>query len=70
MAGFNRVGRLPGYVNGKPQHAGWRCVLHRLDGTVRYTPKEIADAFGLKAAAKPKFDPSRSHHAGVSPRVC
>jgi len=49
MAGFNRVGRLPGFLNGKPQYGGaWRCRLHALDPARRWTPAALVEAFGLK----------------------
>lgn len=49
MAGFNRVGRLPGFVNGKAKYEGFVTVLHSLDAH-RYTPEQIAAAFGLDIA--------------------
>lgn len=52
MAGFNRVGRLPGFVNGKAKYNGFVTVLHSLDAH-RYTPEQIATAFGLDIA-KPR----------------
>jgi hypothetical protein len=46
MAGFNRVGRLPGFVNGKAKYSGFVTLLHSLDAH-RYTPEQVAAAFGL-----------------------
>lgn len=53
MAGFNRVGRLPGFVNGKAQYGGFVTVLHSLDAH-RYAPEQIAAAFGLDIAKQRK----------------
>jgi RepB DNA-primase from phage plasmid len=49
MAGVSRVGRLPGFTNGKPANAGWRCVLHDLNER-RFTVEEIVSAFKLEIA--------------------
>ena len=52
MAGTNRVGRLPGYVNGKAKYGGNFRV--RLDGLHdrRYTPEELVEGFKLKLAGQ------------------
>jgi hypothetical protein len=48
MAGVNRVGRLPGYINGKAKYGGaFRCRTVALSDA-RFTPDELVDAFGLK----------------------
>lgn len=48
QAGVNRVFRPPVGVNGKPKYGGWRVVGHDWRPDCRYSPAEIADAFGLK----------------------
>lgn len=53
MAGFNRVGRLPGFVNGKAKYNGFVTVLHSLDAH-RYTPEQVAAAFGIDMAKQRK----------------
>lgn len=47
MAGVNRVGRLPGFVNGKKKHAGFRTSLLELDPARRFTTAELVVAFDL-----------------------
>lgn len=37
MAGVNRVFRLPGFANLKPEHDGWICRLNHCDATRRWT---------------------------------
>lgn len=72
MAGFNRVGRLPGYVNGKPQHGGWRCELHTLNGELRYGVPELRRAFKLPAArtfSARQSDEARHHAQGMHPAL-
>lgn len=48
MSGVTRVGRLPGFVNGKPAHGGWRCRMHELAAGRRYTVAELLAGFGLE----------------------
>lgn len=47
MAGVTRVGRVPGFTNGKPKYDGWVCRLRFLDADRRFTPDELRTAFGL-----------------------
>jgi hypothetical protein len=47
MSGVTRVGRIPGYVNGKPSNKGWRCRLKMLDER-RFTVAELLERFNLK----------------------
>lgn len=48
MAGVNRVGRVPGFINGKAKYGGsWRCALRSLSGR-RWSPEELVEAFGLE----------------------
>jgi hypothetical protein len=46
MSGVTRVGRLPGFVNGKPVNKGWRCAVRAL-GERRYSVGELLEGFGL-----------------------
>lgn len=47
MAGVNRVGRVPDFINGKAKYGGaWRVRLELLVGR-RYTDEELIKAFGL-----------------------
>jgi hypothetical protein len=47
MSGVTRVGRLPGHVNGKAKHNGWRCELRQLTDR-RFTTDELLARFELK----------------------
>lgn len=47
MAGIARVGRVPGFINGKAKHNGWRCRT-LADGGPRYTVEALLAAFELK----------------------
>lgn len=47
MNGVNRVGRVPGYVNGKAAYAGFRVRLTSLVDR-RYSLDEIREAFGIR----------------------
>lgn len=48
MAGPNRVGRVPGYTNGKPQHNGFRTKLVHHERDCRYTIDELSSMFGVR----------------------
>jgi len=48
MSGVTRVGRLPGYLNGKPAYDGWRVRVTEQNPERRYTVQELLDAFDLK----------------------
>lgn len=48
MSGVNRVGRLPGFTNGKPAHKGWRTRLLDADYSRRFEPDELVAMFGLQ----------------------
>lgn len=48
MSGITRVGRLPGFTNGKAQHAGWRCALRELAPARRYSTGALLAGFGLQ----------------------
>lgn len=50
MGGAARVGRVPGFTNGKARHNGWRVRLQELRPEARYTLDELVKAFGLKVA--------------------
>jgi hypothetical protein len=47
MAGVNRVFRPPAGINGKPKHGGWKVRCEAWNPELRYSVKEICDAFGL-----------------------
>ena len=47
MSGVTRVGRIPGFVNGKAKHGGWVVKLIELNAE-RYTVDHLLDAFKLK----------------------
>jgi hypothetical protein len=47
MSGVTRVGRLPGFLNGKAAYGGWRVQLREASGR-RYTCDELLAAFGLQ----------------------
>lgn len=47
MSGVTRVGRIPGFVNGKARHAGWVCRLAELSDR-RFTIDGLLDTFALK----------------------
>lgn len=51
MAGVNRVGRLPGFLNTKSSAKDWRVRTRHLDPGKRYTLDELSDAFGLTLCA-------------------
>lgn len=46
MAGVNRVGRIPGFTNGKPAAEGWRVAMRELVD-LRYPLGELLDRFRL-----------------------
>lgn len=57
MNGVNRVGRIPGFVNGKPQHNGWRCALRELNGR-RWSVEELVKGFKLQLQGRRYSPPS------------
>lgn len=54
MAGVTRVGRLPGYFNGKSKYNGFTTKLHEFDPKARYSTQAILDLFGLKIEGRNK----------------
>lgn len=56
MNGVNRVGRLPGFVNGKKSNKNFRVQLLALDANRLYTCAELSRAFSLQPRA-PKTQP-------------
>jgi hypothetical protein len=46
MGGVTRVGRLPGFVNGKAKHNGWICKLTHLDDK-RTSFAQLVDSFSI-----------------------
>lgn len=47
MAGVNRVFRPPAGINGKPKHNGWHVKAVQENYALRYSPEQIAAAFGI-----------------------
>lgn len=47
MAGVNRVGRLPGYTNGKEKYAGFITQMHSLTDA-RYSIEQLVAGLGLE----------------------
>lgn len=50
MSGTTRVGRLPGYTNGKPKHKGFvaRSIEEPADADKRFEMRELLDIWNLK----------------------
>jgi hypothetical protein len=48
MSGITRVGRLPGYTNGKPENDGWVTKLVASNPSIRFTIPQLIKAFDLK----------------------
>jgi len=67
MAGITRVGRLPGYINGKPQHLGFVTRLVTLTDR-RYTVADLLKAFDLKLEGA-KAQPRRVEKDQLEPRI-
>lgn len=51
MSGITRVGRIPGFVNGKPAYDGWRVELRELNGK-RFSFEELQRAWTLTLAGR------------------
>lgn len=51
MSGVTRVGRIPGFTNGKTKHNGWITVLTELNPH-RYSIAHLLAAFNLEIAGK------------------
>ena len=47
MSGVTRVGRLPGFLNGKAAYGGWRVALRELSDK-RFSLEELLGAFNLQ----------------------
>lgn len=61
MSGITRVGRLPGFTNGKPQHGGFITRLTESNPSRRFTLPQLLKAFDLKLAgvrSPPRFIPN------------
>jgi hypothetical protein len=52
MSGVTRVGRLPGFVNGKPKYKGFVTQLNAFNPNVRYSIPELLSAFNLSIVGK------------------
>lgn len=60
MSGVNRVGRLPGFTNGKPQHKGWRTRIVQAEWARRFEPDELVEMFSLQLNGRRYVNPSGS----------
>lgn len=68
MSGITRVGRLPGFTNGKPQHAGFITKLTLNNSKARFTLPELLKKFDLKlqgTRSPPKFIPNDVSRARI-----
>lgn len=65
MAGITRVGRLPGYTNGKPQHNGFRTRLLDLNDQL-YEPAALLAAFKLQIKGRNEGPPKIDKHVAVT----
>lgn len=54
MGGVTRVGRLPGFINGKAKYNGFRCVLTELTDR-RFTAPELMERFRLSINGRRDF---------------
>lgn len=52
MAGVNRVFRPPFGVNGKAKYGGWTVRCEQWNPEARYSPEEIASAYGLELSPR------------------
>lgn len=48
MSGVTRVGRIPGFINGKPAYGGWVVKLTEMDEDRRYSIDQLLSGFGLQ----------------------
>jgi hypothetical protein len=53
MAGVNRVGRIPGFVNAKPKHNGWVTKLTHLNPKRRFSIDDLCTMFDLTLTVPP-----------------
>jgi hypothetical protein len=51
MAGITRVGRMPGFANGKAKYGGWQVALRSLTD-VAYSVEELLTGFGLQIVGR------------------
>lgn len=58
MSGITRVGRLPGFTNGKPQHNGFITQLLELEPERRFTIDELVSKFKLELLGRRMPPPS------------
>jgi hypothetical protein len=70
MKGVTRVARLPVSSNGKEKYRGpkgqvWPQVVHKAALDVRYTPEDIAAAYGLDLTPKREAPPPPPPRAGI-----
>jgi hypothetical protein len=68
MSGVTRVGRLPGFTNGKPQYRGFRTILQEFEPSYRYTPAMLLEAFDLKIEGR-RYDKPLPPHSVLRKRV-
>ena len=58
MGGVTRVGRLPGFINGKASAKGWVTKLTLFDPRLRYWPQQLMDGFGIEYVGFKQFWPA------------
>jgi hypothetical protein len=56
MGGVTRVGRIPGFVNGKTKYNGFVTRLAEFNPEIRYTTDELVCAFDLKLRGRRTFN--------------
>lgn len=59
MGGVTRVGRLPGFVNGKPSAKGWVTKMKEFDPRLRYWPDQLMKGFKIEYVGFKEFWPPR-----------
>lgn len=70
MKGVTRVARVPVGANGKPKYRGeggkvWPQVVHEAALDLRYTPEDIASAYGLDLTPRREAPPPAPPRTGV-----
>jgi len=70
MKGVTRVARVPVGANGKAKYRGdggkvWQQVVHEAALELRYTPEQIAEAYGLDLTPRREAPPPALPRAGI-----
>lgn len=55
MSGVTRVGRLPGFVNGKEKYGGFTTILHALDPERRFSEADLLAGFAIEKKGKQRL---------------